>query len=184
MVEDSFNNKDFFNKKYYFINPKKIGDFVFIHVPRTGGRSINIECFENICITCHSPAYLLDNDKIKFSIIRRPYERYISACSWHNVDPNKFAKDLINNIKNYNGKSIYHPEHFFSNYFFVRSNNGYVDYVFKYEDDFVNEFKEKFGFKIRRIKGESDINILTKETINIINKIYDIDFKEFNYDKL
>jgi hypothetical protein len=199
----------------------------FIHIPRTGGSifssmlrldnnyTTNILNFNALNIDIihkyHYPSYLLDRNIFLTSIVRNPYDRFVS-CYIKAYMINKFQisnyninNEIIPNIARLNediNKNFLKlddtfdidnkPNDNFTIFFktmtyFTYSEDKttrYVKNILRYEDLISNIY-----YKIN-MDMEEHLNIyppkfkLGKTAINFVNKLYDIDFKNFNYEKI
>lgn len=135
-----------------------------------------------------------------FIICRNPYDRIISEyhCKWggnvtqlKNVFYNKesikdfniFVRESINNRK----KAKYLGHYLEQHLYYIKNIN-----IIRFEnikDDFKNlmkKYKLYLTLDLHEYKSIKifSINDFEKETINLINKVYDKDFKVFGYNKI
>jgi hypothetical protein len=189
---------------------------IFIHIPKTGGTSIefnfgfklgfynsnkkeywgikNKKCMQHYLWSDYKK---LEEDKwkfyYKFSVVRDPYKKMISAYKWNPVfgrcKKNTFkqflekAKDIIDNDQYSKNCYFDHimPQHKF---IFDENDNLMVDKVFKLEtlNEKFNAFLDEREIvieklvHINRTKKKDEI-ILDQDDIKLINKLYKKDFE-------
>ncbi len=208
-------------------NKKKI---LFIHIPKTGGTSI--ECsFSNVCsstllyydegpihfLKCSPQHLTLEDLKIlghdinsfdySFAIVRNPYKRLESEyfynihlenqsidfkkCIINSVNQDKiqvdFSEWIIENLKKYKENKYHNDNHFIPQCEFFDDS---IDRVFVFEngmDKILNELSIKIGIELpieHRYKTDKFPIEWSKEAVNLVNDIYENDFKKFNYEKM
>ena len=186
---------------------------IFIHIPKNAGTSIiKVMGVENMYIDKSIKQYKEHygdywNEYKKFSVVREPIDRFISAYKFARMDESGWFSatgeeglekhhhyELCNemNINEYVSYLYKNPEKFnrwISPQTFIISNeNGEreIDYYVRYEN--LLEDLQKIGIdKIEKlnsskIKDEQVIE-LTKKSKNILYEIYDIDYQNFSYIK-
>lgn len=181
---------------------------IFIHIPKTAGRSI-VTSFEQVLdsnITFHHighqnisryleieskhSTYPIDNDTLYFTVVRNPYDRFLSAFYFHKNDsreelkafnnPNDFALALN---KNY-------THDYWRQTWFIEQNDKVRFKMFYMErlNELVAYFKEEYNIILNiphsNITEHPCFNILDNNTINIINDWFDQDFQMFKYVKI
>lgn len=166
----------------------------YIHIPKTGGSTIEYILFGRILTSEHGPVELYKNyyHYFIFSIVRNPYTRIISVYNYYIQGGNQSIHDknliskntsLCNFLVNYNSKKIFHLRTQFS--FLKNSDN--INYIAKFEnfEDEVKKICEILKIRVNKIpnKRKSKYNniIITPKFINLVNKIYRDDFVNYNY---
>ena len=188
----------------------------FIHIPRTGGRSIIwffkhnswdigfndhreiIKTNDGMCLVphLHFPYYnlLLNVEKInKFTIVRNPFDRFVSMCRFLNNDQIKELHN-INFQKDFN----FFIKNLFKTTFWFRPQNEFVtndNLVWKFEDFFKKDFNKwiQNNFKIKTkipksfkyVRGEYDDRkkiTLNSKLKRFIKSFYKKDFEVFKYE--
>jgi len=169
---------------------------VYIHIPKTGGTTIEKIFFnknsssEHIIITEYSNYY----DYFIFSFVRNPYTRIISVYNYFINGGNKSLGDKniinrdvdINNfLKEYNETNL----KFLKTQYSYLQDSKNIDFVGRYEN-FDNDLKQicnstntNFIDVHYRVTPYKDYSI-EPEFIDMISSIYDIDFIKFNYKKI
>ena len=183
----------------------------FIHITKTGGTSIeNIAKSHNILWGRFHKEYghwheifkqksiIFKNKYDWFVVVRNPYERIVSEfyCKWGtNIKINKYHISKLE------------FNYFIQKYIIYRNRvGGYGHYIeqYKYIDDVSNiqilkfeNLKEEFNnlmnkyslnMKLTRHDNKGilkfTIDSLSQESIKLINKVYEKDFKMFGYKRL
>lgn len=131
---------------------------------------------------------------IKFTFVRNPYSRAISLFNWNlkrsyykpKFD-NKFTnREFSNFLKEFVSKQD--SSHKLPQSFYFDCEYDFVGRVENFKEDFTN-FLAKYNIPIK-YKGQHDnktnsnqiLDKLSLENIDLINKLYEEDFKRFNYD--
>jgi hypothetical protein len=173
-------------------------NYVYIHIPKNGGKYIrnkikksNTKIFksywgvQNNFDLAHIPYILrnrfinpkIANNFIYFAYSRNPYDRIISAYLYKNNNNTKedFKFFVKNILINYNFNSQFNSDiiHYYPQYLFVCDINKNVSNV-KIEKLETVENPKKYNLK----------DYFDDEIISIINKIYEKDFKFFNYEMI
>ena len=203
-----------FSERYHTLKNNNKKELKFIHITKCAGTFIEDTAKESgILFGKFQKEYghwheLFPNKsnelKMKydwFIVVRNPYTRILSEyyCQWGGIgnkdikhSVNQFNQFLINNINNRNVKGYHYTEQF-----------KYIDntvsiHIIKFENlkEELNNLFNKYNLNInidsdKRIPKESinkilpfTINDFNNELINLINNVYDKDFKMFNYTKL
>ncbi len=190
---------------------------IFIHVPKTAGTTIewmldmelsleNFYGIENGKALQHLLARdikkkIKDYDEyIKFTVVRNPYDRFISEYKWCEMDGHGFIKcESIDEFLSYVEKVVkrnkydenVYIDHLIPQYEYVYDKKGelLVDYVGKYE-----ELEDVFNYMRKNLKVTKEeiykLNetkkykvILNKEQKDRIYNLYKKDFELFNYER-
>ena len=141
------------------------------------------------------------------SIVRNPYDRFVSAIHQCRKDYGEERKDWdINEIFTYeyftfpivnggNINDVYIPQH----KFICFGKKILTDYILRYETldkdwkEFITEYNQTSEFKlperlhitnpsIERKPWKEELKILTQENLDLVNKLYRLDFELFGYD--
>jgi hypothetical protein len=171
-----------------------------IDIFKCKGKWINLnnnkETNHNKCFPWHQiPDELhsfYENDEL-FCVVRNPYSKLVSAYNYsHGKNANKehlnkFIKQKLENFdknKYWNGCHIL-PQHYYTH------GKRKCDIILKYEnlDKEFNDLMKKNNLNLSLPKNNTSrknvsVKDLNKESIKLINKVYDKDFKLFNYKKL
>ena len=161
-----------------------IRKIVFIHIPKTGGTSIEQMMREggkyqlyylgvrNKRSMHHYMAKELKAEMgrmfdvyRKFSFVRNPYDRIVSEYFWcpfgkrKNVGFDDFLKYVGGIIKSNNYFSNIYHDHFIPQYYFLFDDNNrqMIDYIFKFED-----FENAVGFIKSKFKLNGNLPHLNK----------------------
>jgi hypothetical protein len=197
-----------------FCHIKKI---IFIHIPKTGGTSVE-DCLSlrkkkngyglvinkylrKIAMQHYTiqeyNTFFKNTNYYKFSIVRNPYERFISEYYWIPIknigykggqyidDFIKYVENIVKN-KHYN-LTIFH-NHFIPQYNYICDidNNIIIDKLFRYEnmDEIKLFLKEKYDVSLPHLnKSKNDKLEFTNLQKDKIYQIYQKDFDIFNYPK-
>ena len=183
--------------------------FLFIHIPRTAGRFIGTNLFENGCKCENGQAhdlwelknrvelshyhreyyekYLDVEDIPHFAVVRNPIDRFISGMSYHFESSVTVDKKLLNFIINgYGAVQYYH--HFRPQVEFISPKT----HIWKYEDgmgkEFVSWLSELLGFdfvfkdnaELEYYKPDRRERISkTPHLIEMVREFYKEDFDRF-----
>lgn len=191
---------------------------VFIHIPKCGGSSIAAGLFDSVGIRFrtylnvrekktyfsgddmkHATALTYKNkmktwdDNYKFTVIRNPWDRFVSALNW-NQDANKNKRINIEKLIKYDDHEI---EKFLNSHRlfspmtkYVLDNNGecLLDDVFDLKD--IDKIRNHLHIKKinKKIRNANKIqHLLTDETFEkidyIVQKFYKDDIDYFGYTK-
>ena len=172
--------------------------FLFIHIPKTGGKSIMSILFDRTGGACHKRA---SEYKIlpfyTFCFVRNPFSRFYSAYKYYLRGGNlrkydlKYQKEIkkyqtfSNFVKSFNGFIYKNNTHFIPQYLYIYKNNKcLVDYIGKFEtleSDF-EPIRKKYNFKklphLNKSGGNKDEwkDHYTKELADFIYEKYRKDF--------
>jgi len=133
---------------------------------------------------------------IKFTFVRNPYNRAISVFNWNLKSSyykpkfdNKFTnREFENFLKEFISKQD--SSHKLPQSFYFDCDYDFVGRVENFKEDFTS-FLSKYNIPIK-YKGQHDnktnsnqiLNNLSTKNINLINMLYEEDFKRFNYDMI
>ena len=186
-----------------FQGPKK--KIIFIHIPKNSGRYIR-NCIKNkykVLMSfwdvgqidrAHIPYSLRQvfvknpNDYRYITFVRNPYDRFISAFKYKypnapNQQMNYFIKNILTGFvfdKFFNPKII----HFFPQYLFLTDEDNNLNQQHKKIEVKKLENCDNFdlfpmpNFKLKKYNYKDYLN---SESVEIINRIYKLDFESFNY---
>ena len=182
------------------IDNKEYNNFLFIHVPKTGGTSINntfeknnLKTWNTIKDYGHDPLHILkDNNIINnktfiFSIVRNPYTRAFSYWKHFNInnETNLSFMEFLLNIEN-KIQTNKTPWIIYDQTFFLYDKEINITKLYKFEN--LKEIEKDFNFILSHDrKGMYDKNIKNYFDLNIISKIntlYHRDFINFEYEKI
>ena len=182
------------------IDNKEYNNFLFIHVPKTGGTSINntfeknnLKTWNTIKDYGHDPLHILkDNNIINnktfiFSIVRNPYTRAFSYWKHFNInnETNLSFMEFLLNIEN-KIQTNKTPWIIYDQTFFLYDKEINLTKLYKFEN--LKEIEKDFNFILSHDrKGMYDKNIKNYFDLNIISKIntlYYRDFINFEYEKI
>jgi hypothetical protein len=182
------------------IDNKEYNNFLFIHIPKTGGTSINNTFEKNNLKTWntvedygHDPLYILkknniiNNNTFIFSIVRNPYTRAFSYWKHFNINNtvNLSFMEFLLTIEN-KIQTDQTPWIIYDQTFFLYDKEINITKLYKFEN--LKEIEKDFniilshdrkGIYNKNIKDYFDLNIISK-----INNLYHRDFINFEYDKI
>lgn len=184
---------------------------IFVHIPKAGGVSLSKSLFNNLGyghLYIKNYKYIFNynefNNYFKFSIVRNPWDRLVSAYfflkagGFHDID----KKWYINNLSKYqdfdefvlkwvNKSNIYKWIHFIPQFEFVTINSKLnVDKIYHIENmDFaVNDLEKRLNKSIslshknKTVSRKKDYRqYYTQKTKNIVEQVYSEDIQLFNY---
>lgn len=140
------------------------------------------------------------SNKVNFLVVRNPYDRILSEifCAWvgilnYNISPsiediNQFLNEFLMNPKTFKVEG-----HYAIQYHYAYDNNDIliVDEILKMEtlSNDLKKFNEKYNLNLVINKSSKtnkstkicSIEDISKENIKLINEIYELDFKTFDY---
>jgi hypothetical protein len=182
------------------IDNKEYKNFLFVHIPKTGGTSVintfekyNLKTWNSFEDYGHDPIVKLKkNNEINentfiFSVVRNPYTRALSY--WHHFNINNNLNysfmDFLSSIEN---KKIFNktPWSIYTQSFFLYENNNLsVTKIYNFEN--LIQLEKDFNVKLSHERKGNYLHIknyFNKDVIYKINKIYKEDFINFGYDTI
>ncbi len=197
------------DKKSTLFNAYKNKGIIFVHIPKTAGLSIIKSIFGNVYGSGHRTITFFKmvfgdefNQFYKFSVIRNPYDRILSAYNFlkkggiNNTDKNNYNKYLkkFNSFEDFvlnglNKKIMKNVIHFTPQYKFICIDEVIkVDFLIRFEllEEDLNIVSKKIGEEIILPHINSNMhNKTTKSLTNAVRKkiwkLYKLDFLIFNY---
>lgn len=184
----------------------------FIHITKTAGTCIEQIGFENGIIWgrfhleeygwWHQLPSTKPSDVIKkydwFLVVRNPYDRIVSEfhCRWGGLGEDSFlaTKEEFNSYVQ-NSIRTRRPEgdHYTPQYLYLRGVLGFTNlFILRFENlqsdfqELMNEYRidVKLNRKINVGRKKFSILDLDKNSIELINQVYDLDFRLFKYNKI
>lgn len=195
--------REFPNKASLYINAKD--KWLWIRIHKTAGTSIwdgNLVDNPNVWNIVKTPDHkesaqawidqVTTEELSKYAIwtvVREPLDRFISACNMFEINPNFFAKHFFD-IRREEPKIKRHTERQVSFTFY--EGNPMFNRLLRFEflNDDMLELCQELAIPFiplpwlnisNKIYSIEDVN---RETIDFVNKYYDLDFKRFNYLKM
>ena len=181
------------------IDNKEYNSFLFIHVPKTGGTSINnvfqrnnLKTWKTVEDYDHDPLYILkqnnviDDKTFIFSIVRNPYTRAFSYWKHFNINnaTNISFMEFLLTIEN-KIQTDKTPWTIYDQTFFLYDDKINITKLYKFEN--LKEIEKDFNIILPHdregiyndMENSFDENIILK-----INTLYNRDFINFEYDKI
>jgi len=183
----------------------------FIHITKTGGTSIeNMGRTININWGRFHREYGFWHGKFKyksaalkikydwFMVVRNPYERILSEfhCRWgglggnkrklENISREEFNNYIINKIKNRN----LNGGHYIEQYLYYDKNCKINILRFENLKEDFDKLMRLYNINLSLNKNDNkslkrfSVNDFSSELINLINKVYSLDFEIFSYPKI
>lgn len=172
----------------------------FIHITKTGGMSVQrtIGTKNPRCLMAdHKPFLKADLNRTTFAVVRDPYDRVKSLYNFYkykrNVVKEDTFRDFVLNLDfYYAGKNIGHQYNTFWSCYDYLSLDGElkVNHVLRFEN--IAEEYHNFALKhklplelihINKNDKKEDGLKWDMEMIDVVQRLYDNDFKYFNYEK-
>lgn len=212
----NFKIKNFFSGEIYndskdiYLNHANELKAIFIHIPKTGGNSIQKALFDNPSVHVPWSDYYKKSPKkfekfFKFAVVRNPWDRLVSSFFYlknggMNDEDKKWTSENIKDFNNFeefvlgwiNDKNIYKGIHFIPQTYWICDENKkiMVDFIARLEtinQDFlfiankVGSTKKKIE-KINTSERSQYRNYYSDKTIEIVKNIYKDDIELFGYD--
>lgn len=173
----------------------------FIHITKTGGRSIIDTCGGNIFIPKgnhphHVTFQKEDLDRDTFAVVRHPYSRVESLYNFYKykrdvIDKNHSFRDFVMNYDSYYNGAPNHPNSTFKTCFDYTSWEGEMKtkYILKFErlvsdwEKFATQFNLPIQLKHSNANNKKENVVWDDDMREVIQRIYQQDFKHFNYNK-
>ena len=163
----------------------------FIHIPRTGGRFIksllkkNFFTSEESSLTTfsndypdllkshlHYPLYLKENISNYFTIIRDPFEKFMSSIKLEIQRNNKLLEHLTETklfnqfVEEHRGDKSYHNNWYRPQYEFIDSNTKTWHYSLGFNQSFFNWLKQNCDLNIKNTDANFEqLDFETKTTV-------------------
>lgn len=174
----------------------------FIHITKTGGRSIIDTCGSRIFIPRvegehphHVPFQKDDLDRNTFAVVRNPYFRVESLYNFYKhkrdvVTEDTFRDFVLNYDFYYQGENINHPKHTFKTCFDYTSWEGEMKtkHILKFEtikkdwEELAKQSNLPLQLKHSNFNNKKEIVEWDDEMRGIIQEIYKQDFETFGYE--
>ena len=163
---------------------------IFIHIPRTGGTSVELTLTHTDWGLSHKPEKHIFashakklyaqywDDYFKFSIVRNPYDRLISLYLWSHVT--RTTLNLLHLIQEEATRSMCHYL------------DEPLDAIIRHEN-LSNEYQEiaqiingpmLLGWKRKNRNHPPYATYYDRQSMNMVNNLYRGDFDRFGYQKL
>lgn len=171
--------------------------YIFIHIPKTGGTTIEHLFFnKHHNNSVHYPIqyYSKYYDYFIFTFVRNPYTYVISLFNYYSNGGNQTYQDKqiipekidINNL--FNNKNLVS---YFKIQYYYTQNSPHINTIYRFEnfDESILDLSKRLDIELteekihKRITPYTDY-LLTPTFIDIISSLYDIDFVTFNYKKI
>ncbi len=136
------------------------------------------------------------NDYLKFSIVRNPYDRFVSEYKYNNQFNFLSFDEYVNYVMSLTAveRSWFFDGHLETQTSFLIDETGVIDQsvkIFKFEEldilkNFVSELTgiADFPHKLKSTNMISFISFYTNKIENMVYEFYKDDFVNFNYDRL
>ena len=199
------NEKNYPKGSQVIIEGKEYDKILFVHIPKTAGTSIlnkikekGLDLWNRNSVEYprgHLPLFVLkqqnkiDQSVFIFAVVRNPYTRTYSCYHQFNKT-NKTNISFIEYLKNIQKNKISEttPLLHLPQYIYIINEHGndITNKIYKFEKlkELENDFNWELGFDN---KGKYMVELYnkdyTKETIDLVQKIYRSDFERFGYSK-
>lgn len=178
---------------------KEYDKLLFVHIPKTSGSSISkilkekgLDNWKREWPRNHDPysylkeANLIDHKVFSFSVVRNPYTRTYSCYKQYNKTNQTTISfiEYLDNIRQKKISSITPLLHIPQSFYVMDQETVQVDRLYKFEN--LKELEDELGWTLEFYNvGEyiKDMynNAYTDTAIEIVKKIYEIDFLTFGY---
>ena len=173
----------------------------FIHITKTGGRSIIETCGNKIHIPRgehphHVPFQEGDLDRDTFAVVRNPYSRVESLYNFYKYKRNVINKshsfrDFVLKYDDYYNDAPNHPKHTFRTCFDYTSWEGEMKtkHILKFETlqadwyELAKQYNLPLELKHSNSNNKKEVVEWDDEMREVIQRIYNKDFETFNYEK-
>ena len=176
------------------LNVKK--NYAFVHVPKTGGSTIEYLFFNRYLSSCHSSIdeYHEHYQKYIFTFVRNPYLRCLSSFFYYKNGGNKTKldakkKQLCKNLDHFFDLPTSQISALRTQFSFLKDHPS-IDYVGRFEN-FEKDVKflckklsVKYQNKHLRKNSSYDSHVITPRIVQKISERYAIDFEKYNYKKI
>ena len=175
----------------------KMNDFIFVHIPKTGGTSILSKIDQRSWIKYapfgHDPLFVLEknnnlSDVFSFCVVRNPYRRIFSYFNhfkkMNDIDCsfNDFLYFIKSNQHFDKTPMIVYPQSFY-----VYNNQGEIgiDKIYRYEqfEEIEIDFKVKFEKLNVGNYTKEDYQLVyeNQENVDLVKELFYVDFVNFQY---
>jgi hypothetical protein len=205
-IKRAFRNK---TQSEVYKNYIKEKGYIFIHIPKCGGKSVAMAVYGNDKPGHYSASeyHYYDprfyEESFKFSFIRDPISRFISAYKFlkhkehQNYGDFYFSKKVVGCYKDINDfvlnwcspRNILKKEHFIPQCYFLKNNDGLIDLDFLGRcENLAEDFEILRGLieidgtlnHINRSPGNSN-EVLSDASLAKLKLLYLKDYEEFNF---
>lgn len=178
-------------------NHEKLGRVLFIHIPKTGGSSVErmlidagyeldkLNFWDGTNFQHAIPAVYntWGNFHYKFTVVREPMERFCSAIGYRGYDKNHANQAGINAINGYYKHATHMNNHIRPQVDFLSND---VD-IYHLEDNFLEKIARKLDIVVQEYPHENakKQNVTPEHISDVLKKrvynLYEKDYAEFGY---